>query len=287
MNNYKIITDSASDMGERLKEWGVISATLTLRYDGEDIIRNNEDVDPTEFYERMRAGGGAKTSAINPETFTELFEPILAGGEDILCLCFSSGLSSTCNCAAMAARELAEKYPERKALVIDSLSCSAGLGMLVCLAVQKKNEGASLEENAEYINSLIPRMCHWFTVDDLEYLKRGGRINPALAFVGGVLGIKPVLHMDCEGHLINRFKVRGRRASIKALADKLGELMTDKTQGPVFICHADCEKDAALLTSMVKETYGLDIDITVPIGPVIGSHCGPGTLAIFFIGNER
>ncbi|MBR4033946.1 MAG: DegV family protein, partial [Clostridia bacterium] len=180
-----------------------------------------------------------------------------------------------------------EKYPERKITVIDSLSASAGFGMLVYLAVKKKNEGATLDENAEYVTSLIPHMCHWFTVDDLVYLKRGGRISPTVAFVGGVLGIKPVLHMDREGHLINKFKVRGRRASIKALADKLGELMTDKSQGPVFICHADCEDDAALLSSMIKETYGLDTDITVFTGPVIGAHSGPGTLALFFIGNER
>lgn len=287
MSNYRIVTDSASDMGEHLKDWGVASASLTLKFDGEDVIQKNDEVEPVAFYNRMREGGVAKTSAVNPEGFIEVFEPILAAGDDILYIGFSSGLSTTCNSGRIAAEKLMEKYPERKITVIDSLSASAGFGMLVYLAVRKKNEGASLDENAEYVTSLIPHMCHWFTVDDLVYLKRGGRISPTVAFVGGVLGIKPVLHMDLEGHLINKFKVRGRRASVKALADKLGELMTDKSQGPVFICHADCKDDAALLSSMIKETYGLDTDITVFTGPVIGAHSGPGTLALFFIGNER
>ncbi len=285
--SYHIVTDSASDMGAYLSEWGVPSASLTLKFDGEDNIQRNDEIEPVAFYNRMREGGVAKTSAVNPEEFIGVFEPILAAGEDILYIGFSSGLSTTCNSGRIAADKLSEKYPERKITVIDSLSASAGFGMLVYLAVRKKNEGASLEENAEYITSLIPRLCHWFTVDDLVYLKRGGRISPTVAFVGGVLGIKPVLHMDNEGHLVNQFKVRGRRAAIKALADKLGELMTDKSQGPVFICHADCEGDASLLSSMIKETYGLDTDITVFTGPVIGAHSGPGTLALFFIGNER
>ncbi len=287
MNSYRIITDSACDMGGYLSEWEVPSVSLTLKFDGEDTIQRNDEVEPIAFYNRMREGGVAKTSAVNPEEFIYVFEPVLAAGEDILYIGFSSGLSTTCNSARLAADKLSEKYPERKILIIDSLSASAGFGMLVYLAVQKKNEGESLDENAAYIESLIPRLCHWFTVDDLVYLKRGGRISPTVAFVGGVLGIKPVLHMDNEGHLISKFKVRGRRAAIKALADKLGELMTDKSQGPVFICHGDCADDAALLSSMIKESYGLDTDITVFTGPVIGAHSGPGTLALFFIGNER
>jgi DegV family protein with EDD domain len=287
MSNYRIVTDSASDMGEHLKDWGVASVSLTLKFDGDDTVQKNDEVEPVAFYNRMREGACAKTSAVNPEGFIEVFEPILVAGDDILYIGFSSGLSTTCNSGRIAAEKLMEKYPERKITVIDSLSASAGFGMLVYLAVKKKNEGATLDENAEYVTSLIPHMCHWFTVDDLVYLKRGGRISPTVAFVGGVLGIKPVLHMDNEGHLVNQFKVRGRRAAVKALADKLGELMTDKSQGPVFICHADCEGDAALLSSMIKETYGLDTDITVFTGPVIGAHSGPGTLALFFIGNER
>jgi len=286
-NSYRIVTDSASDMGEHLKEWGVAFVSLTLKFEGEDKIRRNDEVEPVAFYNRMREGGVAKTSAVNPEEFALVFEPILAAGEDILYIGFSSGLSTTCNSGRIAADKLAEKYPARKIIVIDSLSASAGFGMLVYLAVKKREAGASLEENAKYVESLIPRLCHWFTVDDLVYLKRGGRISAATAFVGGVLGIKPVLHMDLEGHLINKFKVRGRRAAINALADKLGELMTDKSKGPVFICHGDCADDAALLSSIIKERHGLDTDITVFTGPVIGAHSGPGTLALFFIGNER
>ena len=287
MSNYRIVTDSACDMGEHLKEWNVPTVSLTLKFDGEDTIQRNDEVEPVAFYNRMREGGVAKTSAVNPDEFIAAFEPILISGEDILYVGFSSGLSTTCNSARIAAEKISGKYPDRKIVVIDSLSASAGFGMLVYLAYKKKTEGATLEENAQYIESLIPRLCHWFTVDDLVYLKRGGRISPTVAFVGGVLGIKPVLHMDMEGHLINKFKVRGRRAAITALADKLGELMTDKSQGPVFICHGDCGDDAALLSSMIKERYGLDTDITVFTGPVIGAHSGPGTLALFFIGNER
>ena len=285
--NYRIFTDSACDMGEHLKEWGVTSISLTLKFDGEDTVWLNDEVEPIAFYNKMREGGTAKTAAVNPDAFIGAFEPVLAAGENILYIGFSSGLSTTYNSARLAAEKLAEKYPEQKVITIDSLSASAGFGMLVYLAVKKKQEGADLEENAEYVNSLIPHMCHWFTVDDLVYLKRGGRISPTVAFVGGVLGIKPVLNMDLEGHLISRFKVRGRRASIMALSDKLGELMTDKSKGPVFICHGDCASDAELLSSIIKEKYGLDTDITVFTGPVIGAHSGPGTLAIFFIGNER
>ena len=288
MRDYVIITDSGCDLSpERLSKEGVSYESLTFRFDGEDKEYKNGEMDAKGFYQKMREGGVAKTSAVNPEEFALVFEPILAAGEDILYIGFSSGLSTTCNSGRIAADKLAEKYPERKIIVIDSLSASAGFGMLVYLAVKKREADASLEENAKYVESLIPHMCHWFTVDDLVYLKRGGRISAATAFVGGVLGIKPVLHMDLEGHLINKFKVRGRRAAINALADKLGELMTDKSQGPVFICHGDCADDAALLSSIIKERHGLDTDITVFTGPVIGAHSGPGTLALFFIGNER
>lgn len=211
--NYRIVTDSACDMGEHLKEWGVASVSLTLKFDGEDVAQLNDEIEPVAFYNRMREGGVAKTSAVNPDAFIGAFEPIVAAGEDILYVGFSSGLSTTYNSARLAAEKLSEKYPERKIVTVDSLSASAGFGMLVYLAVKKKEDGATLEENAEYITSLIPRMCHWFTVDDLVYLKRGGRISAATAFVGGVLGIKPVLHVDDEGHLTSKFKVRGRRAT--------------------------------------------------------------------------
>ena len=191
MINYRIVTDSACDMGEYLSEWGVPSISLTLKFDGEDNIRRNDEVEPVAFYNRMREGGVAKTSAVNPEEFALAFEPILAAGEDILYIGFSSGLSTTCNSGRIAADKLSEKYPERKIIVIDSLSASAGFGMLVYLAVRKKNEGASLEENAEYVTSLIPRLCHWFTVDDLVYLKRGDASAPPLPLSAAFSALNP------------------------------------------------------------------------------------------------
>lgn len=288
MSNYVIFTDSACDISpELLKEWGVFYKPLYLHFEGDSTLYSDDGISKQEFYQKMRDGAVAKTSAINAEDFAQGFEEILKEGKDVLYVGFSSGLSTTFNSARIAANDLKEKYPDRKIIVVDTLAASAGEGLIVYLTVKKKEEGATIEEAAAYAEQLKWNISIWFTVDDLVYLKRGGRISPTVAFVGGVLGIKPVLHMDLEGHLINKFKVRGRRASIKALADKLGELMTDKSQGPVFICHADCEGDAALLSSMIKETYGLDTDITVFTGPVIGAHSGPGTLALFFIGNER
>ncbi len=159
--------------------------------------------------------------------------------------------------------------------------------MLVYLTVKKLREGATLEEAEEYVKSRRPHLCHWFTVDDLNFLRRGGRVSAVAAFVGTAIGIKPVLHMNNEGKLISRFNVRGRRKAIKALCDKMGELAENIKEGPVYICHGDCRDDADLLAKMVKDAYGLDVEIIAYTGPVIGSHSGPGTLALFFLGNER
>lgn len=178
-------------------------------------------------------------------------------------------------------------YPDRKIAIVDTLAASAGGGLMVYMAVAKKNEGASLEENAAYIASLIPQHCIWFTVDDLEYLKRGGRVSPLVAFAGGVLGIKPVLQMDDEGHLIKVSTARGRKKAIEALADKYAELSYEEKNTPIFISHAECEEDAKHLADMLMQRHGAEVTLITEIGPVIGSHAGPGTLAIFFIGKHR
>lgn len=288
MENYVIFTDSACDMEERhFAQWGVTCLDLSLLFDGDSQSLYNSQIHPKDFYERMRAGGVAKTSAINVATFKEQFRLVLEQGQDILYLGFSSGLSTTVNSGAMAAAELKEEYPHRKIRVVDSLSASAGLGLLLYLTVKRKKEGASLEEAAAYAERLRPQLCHWFTVDDLVYLKRGGRISPTLAFVGGVLGIKPVLHMDDEGHLVSVSKARGRKNALRAIANKYGELAQDPSAGPIFICHGDCPEDVELLSSMLRSDYGVGVDITVYTGPVIGAHSGPGTLALFFLGKER
>lgn len=288
MDNYVIFTDSACDMeSDTLKKWNVKFIDLTLKFDGEDKIYKNSEVEPVAFYNKMREGGVAKTSAVNSQVFKLSFEEELKNGNDIFYLGFSSGLSTTYNSGASAAKILSEAYPDRKILTVDSLAASAGFGLLVYLAVKKKEEGASIEELAKYMEEIKWNMCHWFTVDDLVYLKRGGRVSAAAALVGGMLGIKPVLHVDNEGHLINTAKVRGRKASIKALFDKYKELAIDPTKGPIYICQGDCKEDADMLTNMIKEEFGPETDMTVFTGPVVGAHSGPGTLALFFLGKER
>lgn len=288
MDNYLIFTDSACDIStETLDKWGVRCSTLTFAFEGEDKSYTNYELDSKTFYDRMRKGEVAKTSAINVDTFKEDFEAVLKEGKDILYLGFSTGLSGTYNSARIAAEELREAYADRKILTVDTLSASAGFGLLLYLTVEEKNKGASIEEAAKFAEEMKPHMCHWFTVDDLAYLKRGGRISPTVALVGSVLGIKPVLHMDNEGHLISKSKVRGRKAAIKALADKIGELAKDPTKGPVFISHGDCIEDVEYLKELVFEKYGIKVGIVADVGPVIGAHSGPGTLAIFFIGKER
>lgn len=288
MKDYIIFTDSACDMElSTLKKWNVKCIDLTLKFENEEKIWSNNEIEPKTFYQKMRDGGIAKTSAVNSENFKQGFEEEIKKGNDILYIAFSSGLSTTCNSGSFACKALSEVYPDSKLITVDSLAASAGFGLLLYLAVQKKEEGATIEELEKYIKETVPHICHWFTVDDLVYLKRGGRVSPAAAFIGGMLGIKPVLHVDDEGHLVPVTKVRGRKASIKALADKYGELAIDKTTGPIFICQGDCQEDAQLLADIIKNDYGRDIDITVYTGPVIGAHSGPGTLALFFLGKNK
>ena len=288
MNNYVIFTDSGCDIKpEVLKEWGVPYLSLTFRFTGEDKEYSNDGMDINEFYNRMREGGVAKTAAVNVQSFYEAFEKILKEGNDLLYIGFSSGLSTTYNSARFAAEQLKSAYPERKILTVDTLAASAGQGMLVYLACEKKNGGARVEEVAEYIESIKLNLCHWFTVDDLVYLKRGGRVSGVTAFVGNLLAIKPVLHVDNDGHLINVSKVRGRKTAVNALADKYTELAKTKDEGVVFISHADCLKDAEALSDIIKSRHGVEAKIITDVGTVIGAHSGPGTLALFFIGNER
>ena len=288
MNEYVIFTDSCCDMKpELLQQWGVSYANMTFSFDGENREYTDADITNKEFYDRMRNGASAKTAAINADSFARAFAPILRDGKDILYVAFSSGLSTTVNSAHMAAEELKETYPDRKIVIVDTLAASAGGGLMVYMAVTRKNEGASLEENTEYLETLIPQHCIWFTVDDLEYLKRGGRVSPLVAFAGSVLGIKPVLQMDDEGHLIKVSAARGRKKAIEALADKYAELSYEEKNTPIFISHAQCEEDAKRLAELLKQRHGAEVTLITEIGPVIGSHAGPGTLAFFFIGKHR
>ena len=288
MSEYVILTDSACDIhDEILAEWGVDYASLSFTFKGNEKQYKNNEMPIGEFYAKMREGGVAKTAALNASDHTQLFERYLSLGKDILYIGFSSGLSSTYNASRIASSELCGKYPDRKIITVDGLAASAGQGLLVYLAVKNKNEGRAIEENAAFVEKNKLHICHFFTVDDLVYLTRGGRVSPTVAFVGGLLGIKPILHVDDEGHLINIGKVRGRITSIKALADKYTELAVDKKDGVVYISHGDCIEDAKTLAKMISDTHGAKVGIITDVGAVIGAHAGPGTLALFFVGSHR
>ena len=288
MRDYIIFTDSACDIKpEILADWGVKSLPLTFRFDVDNVEYSNYGMDTKTFYDRMREGQVAKTAAVNSQTFLIAFEEILKEGKDVLYLGFSSGLSTTYNSARIAAEELLGTYTDAKIVVVDTLAASAGQGLLVRLVVDKKNEGAAIDEAAEFARNTVLNVCHWFTVDDLVYLKRGGRISAAAAFFGNVIGIKPVLHVDNEGHLVNVMKVRGRRSAVAAMAEKYVECALDKENGKVYISHADCQKDVDDLANIIREKTGASVEIVTDVGPVIGAHSGPGTLALFFIGKER
>jgi len=288
MKNYTIVTDSACDIKpEILREWGVELIELSFRFEGDDREYLNSDMDIGEFYSKMRSGGIAKTSAVNPEAFEKAFEAVLKQGRDVLYLGFSSALSTTFNSSLIAADELIERYPDRRIICVDTLAASAGQGLLVRMSVDKMNDGASLDGVAEYIEGNKLHMCHWFTVNDLVYLKRGGRVSPTVALVGKALGIKPVIHVSNEGKLISVSKARGRKAAVSALADRYCELSLEKSDGTVYISHADCLDDAKELAAIIRDRTGAEVELITDVGTVIGAHSGPGTLALFFVGRER
>ena len=286
--SFKIITDTSCDIpADLLQQWGISCVSLTFHDAQSDTVYVPSDIFSYEFYRQMREGTVFKTAAANVEAFCDAFAPVLAEGQDILYIGFSSGLSTTVNSARIAAQDLQESYPERKVIVIDTLCASGGEGFLVYLAMKKQLNNASLEETADYIEKLVPSICHWFTVDDLVYLKRGGRVSPATALVGNILGIKPNHHVDDEGHLVKVSTIRGRKQSIAALADKYCELATGAEAGIYMITHGDCMDDAKRLEAILKDRTGQDATLIADVGPVIGSHSGPGTLALFFVGKHR
>ncbi len=287
MSKFTLFTDSACDLSTSiLEKWDVRYLALSFIFDNKDKSYGNYEMSTKKFYQKMRDGHVAKTSALNADAFTCAFEPELKKGNDVLYLSFSSGLSGTFNASRIAAEELREKYPDRKVYTVDSLCASAGQGLLLRLLCDKRDAEVSVEDAADYVKSVRLHIAHWFTVDDLVYLKRGGRISPTVALVGGILGIKPVLHMDNEGKLVSVSKARGRKAALKAMVEKFAESCMDMS-GLVYISHADCEEDAKELAEMVKARCSAEVDIITDIGPVIGAHSGPGTLAIFFVAKER
>ena len=285
--SYKILTDSCCDFPpQRYRELGLISLPLSITFRGETYPDRNDD-SLRDMYAGLRAGEAASTAAANPQQWEEALEPVLASGEDALILAFSSGLSTTYQSACIAAEEMKERFPERKILVVDSLCASLGQGLLAYYAARKRDEGLGLEALKAWLEDNKLHLCHWFTVNDLMYLKRGGRINAATAIMGTMLSIKPILHVDNEGHLISVGKARGRKASIAALADKAAELGQGYDNSLMFISHGDCREDAQALAELVKERCGAKEVYINYVGAVIGSHSGPGTLALFFLGQHR
>ena len=290
MSEFVLMTDSSADLSqEMVQELGVTVLPLSFTIQGK-VYRNypdNREMDLPLFYDMLRAGELATTSAVNVAEYTQAVEPILQEKKDVLILAFSSGLSSTYQASVLAAEELREKYPDRKIYTVDTLCASLGQGLLVYLAVQEQRKGKNIEEVRDWAESTKLHLCHQFTVDDLHFLKRGGRISATTAVVGSMLQIKPVLHVDNEGHLISIGKARGRQASLKALVDKMEKTVTEEGRKTVFISHGDCRKDAVAVADMVRERFGTqDIRINY-VGPVIGAHSGPGTLALFYLGTER
>jgi DegV family protein with EDD domain len=287
MANYRIITDSCCDLTEELiRKLDITVVPLNMLFRGA-VRADSVGDDIKEVYDALRAGEAASTSAANPDHWASYMEPALAAGEDVLVMSFSSGLSTTYQSAVIAAGDLAEKYPDRKIKVVDTLCASLGEGLLVYYTCQKRNEGMDLDTLVQWVENNKLNLCHWFTVDDLMYLKRGGRVSAATALVGTVLQIKPVLHVDNEGHLINVSKARGRKAAIEALAKKMGETAIPGANDLVYICHGDCIEDARHLANIVKEKYGVKEVFIGYTGAIIGSHSGPGTLALFYLGEHR
>ena len=290
MSEFIIVTDSCADLpAAMVEQLGVTVLPLMFNLDGKDYHNypDNREMDPKQFYDLLRQGKMATTSAVNVGQYTEVLEPMLAGGKDVLVMAFSSGLSTTYNSAVIAAEELGEKYPERKVRVVDTLCASLGQGMFVWLAAQKQAQGWDVEQVYRWAEDNKQSICHQFTVNDLFHLKRGGRVSAATAVVGTMLAIKPVLHVDEEGHLINIAKARGRAASVKALLDKMEKTVIQPEGQTIFISHGDCLEDAEKLADMIRGKWAVADVIINHVGPVIGAHSGPGTLALFYVGSER
>ena len=283
--SFQIITDSCCDLTqEQYNAWNVACVPLTVTYNGESHKNFSDPAAVKAFYDELRNGVLASTSAANPDDWSQEMKKALEAGHDVLALVFTSALSTTYQSAVIAANDLREEYPERTIVVCDTLCAALGQGLLVYHACRLRDEGKTLEEVRTWVEENKLHICHWVTVDDLSHLKRGGRISTTTAIVGTMLNIKPIIFVDNEGRLINAAKVRGRKTALELLVKKLKETGTD--MDTVFIGHGDCPEDAAALETMLKAT-GVQNVVTGYVGPVIGAHTGPGVLVVFFMGTNR
>ena len=287
---YQLFSDSCSNLTDAMiADLDVEILSLTVRADGREYYSyiKGEKTDIKKFYDLMRAGHSLATSPLNMEKCREAFAAVLEQGQDVLYLAFSSALSGTYNVATVVADELKEKYPGRKIYVVDSLAASMGEGLMLTYAANKRKEGKSIDEVRDWLENNKLSFCHWFTVDDLYHLKRGGRVSAATALLGTMLSIKPVLHVDNEGRLINVSKARGRKKSLEALVDRMAETCVNPEDQLIYISHGDCLEDAKYVEKLVRERLHVkDVKINY-VDPVIGAHSGPGTVALFFVGTER
>lgn len=290
MRDFVIMTDSCCDLTAQMAdELGLVVLPLSLLI-GEDTYRNyldGRDIGFKEFYDRVRGGAMPSTSAVSVGDFEDAMRPILSEGKDILYLAFSSALSTTYQSAVIASEELKQEFPDAKIYTVDSKAASLGQGLYVYLCAQQKLAGKSIDEVYAYAEDVKLKICHWFTVDDLNHLKRGGRVSAATALVGTMLSIKPVLHVDNEGRLISVSKVRGRKASLLALVDQMEKSAVDPKDQTVFISHGDCEEDVNFVADEIRRRFGTETIHVNYVGPVIGSHTGAGVVALFFVGTER
>lgn len=289
MNDYIITTDTTADLPEHYiaeHKLGIMSLTYTI--EGETYSREHP-LDVSDFYEKMRAGSMPTTSQVNPEAAKDIFLPYLKDGLDILHIAFSSGLSGTYNSARIAAEELLEEFPDRKIIVIDSLAASLGEGLLVHKALAMKDSGKDMETVANWVEENKLHVVHNFTVDDLNHLCRGGRVSKTTAFLGTMINIKPILHVDNEGHLVPLSKVRGRKKSLQALVDSMEKQMGSyrSENDMVFISHGDALSDAEYVAELIKQRFGIDSFLINYVGSTIGAHSGPGTIALFYMGEYR
>ncbi|WBY63852.1 DegV family protein [Thermocaproicibacter melissae] len=290
MNDFAIVTDSSCDLpAELAEELELTVLPLSFEIGGKEYLNylDGRAMPPHDYYELLRKGEPARTAAVNVDAFVGAIEPLLKAGKDVLVPAFSSGLSNTCNAARMACEEMSAKYPERKVICVDTLCASLGQGMLIYYAVQKKREGKSIEEVRDWLEQNKLHLCHLFTVDDLMHLKRGGRIAPTVAFIGSMLNFKPIMHVDDTGKLAMISKVRGRRASLDALVDQMEKIAVSPQTQTVFISHGDAPEDAEYVASEVRRRLGVKDVIVNDVGPVLGTHAGPGTMALFFFGSHR
>lgn len=288
--SYTIVTDSSCNLtAKTIDDYGL--EIISLKYFAGDKAFESytKGVDPDfkAFYDMARKKEPLSTTLASPELCEQVFDKVLATGSDLIYIGFSSGLSGTFQVARNILEELKEKYPNQKIYYVDSLAASLGQGLLVHYAVNKKNEGATIEELYDWLMENRLNLCHWFTVDDLFYLKRGGRVSGAAAVMGTVLSIKPVLHVDDNGKLIPKAKAIGRKRAIETLVSKMKETAINPEEQTIYISHGDCPEDAEYLAELVKKEIKVKEVYIHFIEPVIGCHAGPGTLALFFMGTHR